>query len=182
MTVTPYNRRPAPEQYQKAWVDLETAHIKAALDSAQAGAGSTTVFLAADVSNSAAATNQPTGLKADVLSGSIYTFRWFLWFNSNTNTGGVVPAITHPAYTAALTHHRGNTSGVGTLTESINTVTANPVTTATYVSYSGVGVVMIEHTLVASANGTVELVFHPNTNTQNYTLKAGSYLEVFGPA
>lgn len=185
MPMHTYNRRPLPPDPLKHFLDVELISIAQAIKDAQAGAtptGPTTVFLTSDVSNNASATNLASGLKANVVAGSTYTFRWYLVFNSNANTGGVLSVVTHSgAYTTAVTHSRGNTTGVATVTETITTATGNPVTTATYVSYSGVGVVMIDHTLVASASGTVELAFHPVTNGQNYTLKAGSYLQVFGP-
>ena len=174
-----YTRRPVPPTYQSAWLDTELQKIQRVL----AGAKATAVTLTADVSNSVAATDKATGLKASVLSGTSYLLRWTVVIASNTNTGGAILKVTHPTYTTGFIHARGNSSAATTFGENEPTVGASPTTVnalaAPYVAYNGTGIVVIEHRLTPSANGTVELTIAPNTNTQNYTMKAGSTLEVF---
>lgn len=176
--MTTYTRRPAPPAYDKSWVDVETSNIAAAVNSAPV-TNPTVVELSADVSNSANATDKATGLKADVVSGTTYRFRWTVFVNANGNTGGCALKITHPAYTSAVTHYRGTSTATNAYVEDMLSVTTSPIATSVFVSYAGVGIVMIEHRLTPSANGTVELTMNPTTNTQNYTIKAGSTLEVF---
>lgn len=184
-----YNRRPFPVPgAAKAFLDPELDSIQRAIKDTQAAvsalpAGPSAIVLAANVSNSVAATNQGTGLKATVTAGKVYLFRWTVFISSNTNTGGAVLKVTHPAYTTGFIHARGNTTNATTFGENEPTVGASPTTVnaslAPYVAYSGTGVVVIEHTCTPSASGTVELTLSPNTNTQNYTVLAGSVLEAF---
>lgn len=176
--MTTYTRRQAPPTYDNAWVDVETANIAAAVNGTPA-TNPTVVELAADVSNSANATDKPTGLKAAVVAGSTYRFRWTVFVNSNGNTGGCAMKITHPAYTSAVTHYRGTSTATNAYIEDMLSVTTSPIATSVFVSYAGVGIVVIEHRLTPSANGTVELTMNPTTNAQNYTIRAGSTLEVF---
>lgn len=175
MTET-YTRRSVPTGYDKGFLDLELQKIQRSL----ASKSGTNVVLAADVSNSASATNKATGLKTTVATGTTYLCRWTVFVSSNANTGGVQFKLTHPAYTASLLHVRYNSASSTTFADAEPAIGASPTTLATgVVAYSGTGLVVIEHRIVPSAAGSVELAFAPTLNTQNYTVQAGSLLEVF---
>lgn len=180
-----YNRRPFPiPGPAKAFLDPELDSIARALKDTQAAipAGSTVtqVILAADVSNSSSTTNQATGLKGTVASGKTYCFRWTVFLNSNAHTGGATLKVTHPTYSAGFAHVRGNSTSGSVLTDAEPAISTSPSSLGTaFVTYSGSGLVIIEHLFTAGADGTVELTMNPTTNTQNYTVKAGSLLEIF---
>lgn len=179
-----YNRRASPSNPIKGFLDPEFISIEAAIRDTQAAVNTPSatapIVLAADVSNSVAATDQATGLKANVVTGKTYFFRWTVFVSSNANTGGLTLKVTHPTYTASLLHVRGNSTAVSSFTDGEPTPGASPSSIGTaYVAYSGTGIVIIEHRIVPSAAGSVELTLNPTVNGQNYTVLAGSTLEVF---
>lgn len=185
MTLTAYDRRPSPTPTftpdQKAWVDVETAHIKAAIDDTQGAIPAPQTInakiLAADVTNNSSTTHQAMGLTVSVNSGVRTTVRWTVFVVSGA-TDGIVLELSHPGLSGDFLRAWYSNTGVGVMAATFVTSTgASPIFITNVVSYSGNGYVQVEAALVPSANGAVDLLFRPNLSPNLKTVKAGSLVE-----
>lgn len=176
MTAT-YNRRPYPDTYSKGFMDQEAANVQLAINAPATTV--TRVTLASNVTNSTSS-NQASGLKATVVSGTLYTFRWVVWITS-TDAGGCTLVLTHPTFASTVPMHvRFSDTAAATFTDVVQTtLTVSPSSVRTVCAFVGTGVAYLDITCAPSASGTVELCFKPSVTGHTMTVLAGSCLDVF---